>query len=94
MEDTAIHKSVAEFVDSAFRKRATAATCYTKKEGTFLPYFPPHKKTKQPETVTPPAALFFKEYKDKLSFCELPEDYMTNLPFWKAYLQKQLPCFR
>ncbi|HBI62866.1 MAG TPA: hypothetical protein DDY31_16955, partial [Lachnospiraceae bacterium] len=34
-EDTAIHKSVSAFVDHAYRKKATAATCYTKKEGTF-----------------------------------------------------------
>ena len=29
-EDTAIHKSVASFVDSSHRKKATAKTCYTK----------------------------------------------------------------
>jgi len=36
-EDTAIHKSVAAFVDSAYRTRATKENCYTKKEGQFLP---------------------------------------------------------
>lgn len=40
-EDMAVHKSVAEFVDSAYRKKATAATCYIKKEGTFLPSLVP-----------------------------------------------------
>lgn len=38
-EDNAIHKSVAQFVDPAFRQKATAATCYTKKEGIFIPSF-------------------------------------------------------
>ena len=36
-EDTAIHKSVGAFVDRNARKKATAATCYTKKSGHFLP---------------------------------------------------------
>lgn len=92
-EDTAMHKSVAEFVDSAFRKKATAATCYTKKEGTFLPNLFPAKKTKQPDTVSD-SALFYLQYKDKLSFCELPKDFATNQDFWMEYLKKQLPYFR
>lgn len=37
MEDTAIHKSVAEFVDKSYRKKATKSTCYTKYSGGFLP---------------------------------------------------------
>lgn len=36
-EDYAVHKSVAEGVDKSHRKAATAATCYVKKSGTFLP---------------------------------------------------------
>jgi len=36
-EDCAVHKSVAEGVDKSRRKAATAATCYVKKSGTFLP---------------------------------------------------------
>ena len=36
-EDYAVHKSVAEGVDKSRRKAATAATCYVKKSGTFLP---------------------------------------------------------
>ncbi|MBS6560946.1 MAG: ribonuclease H-like domain-containing protein [Clostridiales bacterium] len=39
LEDTAIHKSVASFVDKDHKKKATADTCYTKKEGVFLPVF-------------------------------------------------------
>lgn len=37
LEDCAMHKSVASFVEKEYRKKATAATCYTKKTGTFLP---------------------------------------------------------
>ena len=39
LEDMAIHRSVAAFVDKEFRKKATRETCYIKKEGVFLPQF-------------------------------------------------------
>lgn len=35
-EDTAIHKSVAAYVDSECKIKATKETCYTKKYGTFI----------------------------------------------------------
>ena len=37
MEDTAMHKSVAEFVDKSYRKKATKRTCYTRHTGNFIP---------------------------------------------------------
>lgn len=63
MEDTAIHKSVAGFVDASHREKATAATCYTKKEGAFLPQW---------DIIFEP--LFKKEYKEKLCYFELTEE--------------------
>lgn len=36
-EDMAVHKSVGSYVDSSHRRQATAATCYIKKSGTFMP---------------------------------------------------------
>ncbi len=36
-EDMAVHKSVGSFVDKEHRYQATAANCYTKKTGTFMP---------------------------------------------------------
>ena len=39
VEDMAIHKSVAMFVDKEFRRKATKENCYIKKEGVFLPQF-------------------------------------------------------
>ncbi len=36
LEDTAIHKSVAVYVDPSCRKKAKADNCYTKKEGLFF----------------------------------------------------------
>lgn len=46
MEDTAIHKSVAEYVEKEYRKKATKETSYVKKEGLFLPQI---EKTFTPE---------------------------------------------
>ena len=37
LEDEAIHKSVAAFVDKKFRQKATRQNCYTKKTDYFLP---------------------------------------------------------
>ena len=39
MEDTALHKSVAGFVDKKHRQKAKASNCYSKKTGVFLPQF-------------------------------------------------------
>ena len=36
-EDMAVHKSVGCFVEPAYRQKATAANCYIKKDGRFLP---------------------------------------------------------
>ena len=36
-EDVAVHKSVAHYVDTKYRKQATASTCYEKHTGEFLP---------------------------------------------------------
>lgn len=56
-EDTAVHKSVGELVDRDFRKKATAATCYIKKEGLFF------LTDKQDDTP-----CFYREYKGKERF--------------------------
>lgn len=92
-EDTAVHKSVAEFVDQEYRKKATAATCYIKKEGTFLPNLCPTKKAKQ-ETTENQCPLFCHQYKDKLSFYELTDKLISNHAFWAGYIKAQLPCFK
>lgn len=66
-EDTAIHKSVAEFVDKNYRVKAKASTCYTKKSGTFLPQF--HGG------LTP---SFRRDYKEKDSYVELTDKFLTD----------------
>ena len=67
VEDRAIHKSVAFYVDKNYRVRAKAANCYSKKTGEFLPEFD--------EIVTP---YFKKEYGDKKLYFELTEDFTEN----------------
>lgn len=97
-EDMAVHKSIAEFVDSTVRKKATAATCYIKQTGLFLPSLVPSGKRKisaAPDIETDGSlSLFHLQWKDKLSFFKLPNDYTKNLEFWKQYLNIQFPCFR
>lgn len=38
-EDTAIHKSIASFVESTNKQKATKSTCFVKKTDTFIPCF-------------------------------------------------------
>lgn len=92
-EDTAVHKSVAEYVDRKHRKKATATTCYIKKESTFLPNLCTIKKAKQktPENQYP---LFCHQYKDKLSFYELTDRLISSHAFWADYIKNQLPYFK
>lgn len=73
-EDLALHKSVAAYVDKAHRKKATAATCYTKKTGTFLPQY---------QEVQMPA--LFMNYKDRISYFELTEQFTNSPDICKQY---------
>lgn len=78
-EDTAIHKSVAFYVDKDYRTRAKAATCYSKKTGCFLPQY---------ETVISP---YFKlEYHDKITYFELTEELLEQPQNMRAYVQHVL----
>lgn len=52
LEDTAIHKSIASFVDKEYRQKATKLNCYTKKSSFFLPQV---------------KSLFSPEYKESAS---------------------------
>lgn len=78
-EDYAIHKSIAQFVEKDYRKKATAKTCYQKKKGEFLPIC----KTFPKENLTR-LEQFRREYSDKQLYIE----YKKELPldFWKLYI--------
>lgn len=73
-EDMAIHKSVSSFVDSAFREKATAATCYTRKTGEYLPQW---------DYLFEP--FFKREYESKALFFELTDSFKENREAFSIY---------
>lgn len=76
-EDTAIHKSVGEYVDKDARIKATRETCYTKKYGSFLP---------QPESIFTPD--FRNSSKDKACFFEFCPDCFSDSEALNRYVQR------
>ena len=78
-EDTAIHKSVASFVDRKYRTQATAATCYTRKASCFLPQY---------------KALFHPCFQtgrhDKTTYFELAAPFTSSQEAWEQYAQHLL----
>lgn len=94
VEDSAIHKSVAEFVDKEYRIKATKGNCYTKKHGTFLPnVLPSYSKNNHKDKNNYPTNAFFLDYEDKLYFIEYEEEMFTNLEILEAYIKNLLSIF-
>lgn len=73
-EDSAIHKSVAAYVDKEFREKAKASNCYTKKTSIFLPQF---------EEITTPS--FLTAYKTKPYYFEWMDSLLENTSFVYDY---------
>ena len=78
-EDTAIHKSIGEYVDKDARVKATAKTCYTRREGCFLPQFEP---------VWEP--VMKQERGDKISYVLLSDACLEEASCFEAYLRQLL----
>ncbi len=76
LEDIALHKSVSSFVDKSRRIQATAATCYTRKYGLFLPQW---------DIFIEP--FFKRDYKSKEYFFELTDERKTDREFFSRYAQ-------
>ena len=76
IEDMAIHKSVASFVDKEYRQKAKACNCYTRKTSKFLPQF---------DIIINPT--FKKEYKDKGAYFELTEDFLNTVDKLQLYIE-------
>lgn len=76
-EDTAIHKSVGEYVDKDAKIKATRETCYTKKTGVFLP---------QAEPFWSPD--FKNTCKDKTCFFEFCPDCFSDHDALNRYIQR------
>lgn len=76
-EDTSLHKSVAYYVDKDFRVQAKASTCYSRKDGFFLPQYK--------QTISP---YFKKEYKDTLTYFECTTEILNNSMIMGIYLKE------
>lgn len=81
-EDTAIHKSVAIYVDKEFREKAKKSNCYTRHSGEFI---------WQPNTQLSPALK--KDYKDKNYFHPIHKDVIDNHECMEHYVQLVLESF-
>lgn len=73
-EDTAIHKSVASFVDKEHRVQATATTCYTRKNSSYLPQW---------DALVEP--FFKREYKSNELFFELTDERKKDRALFSVY---------
>ena len=83
VEDTAVHNSVAAYMDPAYRCKATADTCYVKASGVFLP---------QPEPVYEP--VLRRVRKDRVCWFPLPENAENDsfaADYARLLLQKLWP---
>lgn len=78
-EDMAVHKSLAQYVDKAFREKAKPSSCYIKKQGLFAPQY---------EAVINP--YFKKDYKDKLSYIEIHTDFLLQEEVLEHYVKHML----
>lgn len=74
VEDTALHKSIASFVDKDFRTKATPSNCYTRKLSLYLPQWT--------YLVEP---FFKREYNSKDLFFELTDEIKHNRELFSAY---------
>lgn len=78
-EDIALHKSVASFVDKNHRIQATAATCYTRKQSTYLPQW---------DIIVEP--FFKRDYKSREFFFEVTDELKKDRKVFTAYARHLL----
>ena len=78
-EDTAIHKSIASFLDPSHRRQASATDCYTKKQAVFLPVW---NSGYEP--------FFRRSYNSNESFIELTSERKTDREFFSEYARQTL----
>lgn len=74
LEDVALHKSVAAFVDKNHRRQAKASNCYTRKESLYLPQW---------DILFTP--IFKRAYDDTLCFFELTEEMKKQPELFRQY---------
>ena len=79
MEDIALHKSVAGFVDKEHRIKASAANCYTRKQSSYLPQW---DGSFQP--------YFKQDYQSKELYFELTDELKKDRAAFTAYANQIL----
>lgn len=78
-EDSAIHNSLAQFVDKKYRQKAKPSNCYIRKTGLFVPQFAP--------MITP----YFKyKHQDKVTFLEIHTDFLLQEANLEIYIRHLL----
>ena len=78
-EDTAVHKSVGEYVDRSARTKATAKTCYTRQCGCFAPQFEPLWEPVMKENP-----------RDKLTYVPVDQLPLDDCDCFSTYLRQLL----
>lgn len=78
LEDSVIHKSVAAFVDTEYRQKATKANAYLKHTADFFPC----PKELQPRIDK----IYKKDSSDSLHYAEWNPELPDNLDFWMEYI--------
>lgn len=79
LEDTAMHKSIASYVDKEFREPAKASNCYNKKEGFYLPQF---SSLFQP--------VFKESYSDTLLYFPYKESILSDRSALQKYVEHMI----
>ena len=74
-EDSAVHKSVGEYVERSARQKATPQNCYTRRTGVFIPNAGPVCETE-----------FKDHYKDPYTYAEYSESLFTDPAVLNRYL--------
>lgn len=74
VEDAAMHKSIASYVDKEYREQATASTCYTRKFSSYLPQW---------DILAEP--FFKREYKSNELFFELTDEIKKDRQLFSDY---------
>lgn len=74
-EDEAIHKSIAQYVDSNNRVKCSASNCYTKKSGIFLPFYDNCGLN-----------VFKKNYSDSANYCNADDILLKSTDNTSRYI--------
>lgn len=82
LEDTAIHKSIASYVDASNKEKATKNTCYVRQEDDFIPCFTPDYDE-----------CFYHDLTDNMPYQRLSQLLEGGKKMQTAYLQDTLSAF-